>query len=290
MKDKLLKHSGILTFSTVVGGGIMTMKLVNKLLGVGGDLIAIEFRLKNASYVAYVPDDQLWGAVKDILLNREYEVLPEFELKNFKNKTIVDVGANVGLYSVLASTFAKKVISIEPHQKNFDILIENLRINKIKNAIPINRALWFENTRIKLYKGSHSGEHSVMGKSEDYMEVNTMTIADILRIYDKIDLLKIDVEGAEFPIFQNTPTDLISRIDYIVGEVHTEFGEINNLTSKLKSAGFSVYLFDPPLKSSASYRVDLRNFYRLKILAKVSHAIKLLGYKTQGLKILYALK
>jgi FkbM family methyltransferase len=62
-------------------------------------------------------------------------------LNKFKGKRVVDAGAHVGLFSLAASTFAKEVISLEPHPVNFKLLQLNLEINNTRNIISINKAL-----------------------------------------------------------------------------------------------------------------------------------------------------
>ena len=57
---------------------------VNRLLGIKGNIIKVKFRMENKVYEVYVPGDEMWGAIKDILLNREYESLHGFELKSLK--------------------------------------------------------------------------------------------------------------------------------------------------------------------------------------------------------------
>jgi len=88
-------------------------RAVNKLLRARGNIIRVKFSVGNKLYEAYVPDDQYWVAIKDILLNREYEYIPLFTIEKLKGFTIIDIGAHVGLYSLVVSSFASKVVSIE---------------------------------------------------------------------------------------------------------------------------------------------------------------------------------
>jgi len=97
--------------------------------------------VEEESFEAYVPDDEFWGAIKDILIKREYEYLPGFELSNLKDKVVIDVGAHVGLYSLVASVYTKKVIVVEPHSVNYRLLEMNITMNNVSNIIPINATL-----------------------------------------------------------------------------------------------------------------------------------------------------
>lgn len=118
----------------------------------------IKFKIENKYFRVYVPNDELWGAVKDILLNREYEYLPEFELKKFKNNFIVDAGAHVGLFSLVSSVFANKILAIEPHPFNYFLLKKNVIKNSVKNIEILNRALVSDKApKVRIYTGNHTG-------------------------------------------------------------------------------------------------------------------------------------
>ncbi|MCD6457783.1 MAG: hypothetical protein J7K82_02935, partial [Thermoproteales archaeon] len=100
-----------------------------------GNIVKIKFSVDERKFKAFIYDDAIAQVVREILLDRCYEFLPEFELKNFKGKRVVDGGAHVGLYSLVASAFAKEVISLEPHPITFRILEINKIINNAKNII-----------------------------------------------------------------------------------------------------------------------------------------------------------
>ena len=62
------------------------VSVANKIFRAKGNLLNIKFEVNGKLYNVFVPDDQLFGAIKDVLLNREYEYLPEFELNKFEGK------------------------------------------------------------------------------------------------------------------------------------------------------------------------------------------------------------
>jgi hypothetical protein len=59
------------------------MRTISRCLGARGKTLKVNFDVEGKRFQAYVPDDALWGPVKDILLNREYEYAPEFELRAY---------------------------------------------------------------------------------------------------------------------------------------------------------------------------------------------------------------
>ena len=268
--------------------------IISKILGIKGNLLNIKFRVENQNLEALVPDDEQWGAIKDVLLNREYEYLEEFSLKNFEGSVVYDLGAHVGLYTLLASCFANKVISVEAHPINYKILEINLIKNKINNVIALNRAVVGEyppNGLVKIIDGEHSGGNRISKDvgSNGY-SVEAITIGDLISEYGEPDLLKIDVEGAEFEILQKTPNDVLKSIPYIVGEVHLEFGDISYIIKRLKDLRFKVRVFNPPLASKhIKYDLELKGLNKLKATRILAYSFaKILRVKDKTLMIMFA--
>jgi FkbM family methyltransferase len=241
--------------------GMEIARTVNKILGANGRIIKVRFDVDCKEFEAYVQDDECFGAVKDVLLNREYEYLPEFELTNFKNKRVVDAGAHVGFFSLAASRFAREVIAIEPHPINYKLLKLNLDRNKTNNVITINKALWYETSKVRFHESFHTGGGSVFDDSSKSYEVQTVTLEDIVDEIGDIDLLKIDIEGAEFKVLEKS-----SAARNLVCEVHLKKGDLQTLARTLTNRGLSIRIFNPPLAKGKerSYDIVLHDFLKLK--------------------------
>jgi FkbM family methyltransferase len=255
-----------------------------------GEVIKVRFSVDDKRFTAFVPDDNIWIAIKDVLLNREYEFLPEFELYNFTGGVIVDAGAHVGLFSLVASAFAERVIAIEPSQVNYHLLMLNLLTNNIGNVVPVNKALYHHKGKLRLFEGSHTGAHSLIGSSNRFEEVETITLEEIVDYYGSIDLLKIDIEGEEFELFNHIDLETLNCIKMIVGEIHLQHGDIGSIVNKLKFAGFKFKLAHPPFwKRGFSYRIELYGMVKLKILQGILYTLSgITGYKDKNLAILFA--
>jgi FkbM family methyltransferase len=255
-----------------------------------GKLVRVKFSVDGKKFTAYVPDDNIWGAVKDVLLNREYEFLPEFELCNFTGGVIVDAGAHVGLFSSVASAFAGKVIAIEPSRINYHLLMLNLSANNIGNVVPVNKALYHQKGKLKLFEGGHTGAHSLIGGSSRFEEVETITLEEVANSYGFIDLLKIDIEGAEFEVFNHIDLKTLNRVKMVVGEIHLQHGAINFIVDKLRSARFRVKYVHPPLwRRGFSYRIKLYDMVKLKILRNILYTLSdVARCKDEDLAILFA--
>jgi len=270
--------------------------IVNKLLKVKGNVIKVRFKVGGRILEAYVPDDEMWGAIKDVLLNREYEYISGFELENLKDKVVIDVGAHVGLYSLLASLYARKVISIEPHPINYRLLEINKTINNAQSIHPINAAIVGTKIRhvVQLCESMHSGGASIMmERSSKCYEVPAQTLNEIVEKHVDLDndvLLKMDVEGAEFDIFRSLDIDLLRRIRFIVMEIHLRYGALSDVIERLKLANFQISYFHPPLLAKhAKPRIEVVDLLKLRILKSIIYLIASIGkLKNNDLVILFA--
>jgi len=141
------------------------------------------------------------------MASSELETL-EFLLKQ-KGKIFIDVGAFIGKYSILLSKNFEKIIAIEADPYNYSQLVRNIKLNNLwSKIIPLNVALANDNGIIKLNLSEEGGEgHSIVvnyGKgSIEVLGLKLDTVIDLLGIDPKdIDVIKIDVEGAEYFVLQ----------------------------------------------------------------------------------------
>ena len=141
--------------------------------------------------------------------------------------TVVDVGANIGTFAVLASTRAARVLAIEPDSENYRRLRENIALNSAANILPIRAAVAKEAGTIVLQRAREGGYHSttagMMGESPVAQEtVEARTLSEIFREHEvrRCHFLKLDCEGAEYDILLTLPAVDFSRIDKVAMEWH----------------------------------------------------------------------
>jgi FkbM family methyltransferase len=129
-----------------------------------------------------------------------------------ENPFIIDIGANVGIVSFY---FAKKfpnskIFSYEPHPVNYENLIRGIEYNKFNNIYPFNLAVTGQSNmtvKIHLHENNTSASSVFRFLPEDpFTEVKTISVDDIVlnNNLSYIDLLKIDCEGSEFEIIENS--------------------------------------------------------------------------------------
>jgi len=146
-------------------------------------------------------------AFTHVWLIQEYSA-PGFELHD--DDIILDIGAHIGLFSLFASQFCKngKIFCFEPIKENYEQLMNNIKINDIKNIVPFNNAVSSKTGKIKIYLNEDESGHSMFLKNSNYVEVDSISIIDIFEknIIEKCNFLKLDCEGAEYEI-----VDLLSK-------------------------------------------------------------------------------
>jgi len=158
-----------------------------------------------------------------IILNQDYK----FNIGKYPS-VIVDGGANIGLASIyFANQYPEaKIIAIEPEVGNFQLLKQN--ISPYPNIVPLQAALWFKDGKVNLEVGNGSEDGFMTGEiqsetnnTQKLHEVDAITIDSLISLYglEKIDILKIDIEGAEKEVFNNSQT-WIEKVDSIIVELH----------------------------------------------------------------------
>lgn len=119
----------------------------------------------------------------------------DFVKENLKEgQVFLNVGAQAGYYTLLASSLGAKVQSFEPSTKNRELLEKNIATNNSQNIEVFSQALSNVNEKVKLYNGKTSGENSLLGTGK-FEEVEAVKYDDLkLPIPD---FILMDVEGAE---------------------------------------------------------------------------------------------
>ncbi len=158
---------------------------------------------------------------EQIFLEREYDF--EFP-QQFSPKLIIDGGANIGLAAVyFANRYPQAtIVSIEPEQSNFEMLQRNASpYSQIK---PIRAAIWSTSEELKIKNPNADKWIFRVDRLEgsDQVEVPGVTIDQIASEAgaEQIDLLKLDIEGAERELFSSDCHAWITRTQVLIVELH----------------------------------------------------------------------
>ncbi len=139
----------------------------------------------------------------------EYEPLETAHLTKTikKGDTVFDIGANIGIYTILASKLVGprgKVYAFEPDPENYRLLIKNIKLNKLENVVAVKSALGDKTGRVRFYQDiSNPGESSLaeLYRANRYMvSITTLDKFCSTNHIKRIQIIKMDVEGGEIDI------------------------------------------------------------------------------------------
>jgi FkbM family methyltransferase len=142
----------------------------------------------------------------------------------------VDVGANIGIYTLVASRIVGdtgRVIAFEPSAQSFPILQRNIALNGFKNVLAFPFALSQISGQARLYRGPNPGLNS-LGKDpsweEDVEEIAIEPLDLVLHQIstDHVDVIKMDVQGAEELVLRGAVKIVATSRPLIIFEVFPE--------------------------------------------------------------------
>jgi FkbM family methyltransferase len=188
--------------------------------------------------------------VQEVWRSEIYELPPAHQ----KFKTVVDVGANIGAFSLFAASRMPDatVYSFEPGDTAYQLLTKNIEHNQFSGRIlAFNEAVagiggerTFMNSGTASSRSSLFEDEFLNTSPTDAVKVNARGFCEL---FDSLgisfcDYLKVDCEGAEFEMFDAVTPELLSRIGHIGMEYHEKLSgrNIQDIFSKLEAAGFSV--------------------------------------------------
>jgi FkbM family methyltransferase len=175
---------------------------------------------------------------KAIYLNKNfYEVHMLEDTKNRirKNAVIVDVGANIGNHTIFYAKIcqAKKVYSFEPQSEIFDILTKNIKLNNVNNTVvPYKMGVGKEHSfgYIDVIDSYNFGSSRIVNLNNQKGEIEIDSLDSLIfNFEEKIDLIKIDVEGMEMDVLLGAEKIIqqYKPLIYIEAKENKEFDEIN---------------------------------------------------------------
>jgi FkbM family methyltransferase len=212
------------------------LSLIFKFLNIkNNDLIRI--RVPKYNFKAFCP------LSKNDLINmsvREDELIENFSPN--KGDIFIDVGAHIGHYTLISSVCVGqkgKVVAIEADPCNFRILKRNVELNRVDNVLCINAAAYSEKRKVKLYaihKIGYSIYNTIISQrltSREFIEVQANTLDELIESAkinpNKINWIKIDVEGAELEVLRGGTNILSQSSDIsILIEIHSLAGGVTH--------------------------------------------------------------
>jgi FkbM family methyltransferase len=142
--------------------------------------------------------------------------------------TVVDIGANIGVFSLFAATEpGTRVYAYEPVSATYDQLRENVALNGLDERVKtFNLGVTSGSERRAIHLSPHGSPFSSLygGEGGHVEEIPCVGLDRVLEenAIERVDLLKLDCEGAEFEILLDAPDDALERVRRICVEYHEQ--------------------------------------------------------------------
>ena len=168
-----------------------------------------------------------------------------------KDDLFIDIGANIGSYTILASAeIGAKTICIEPIPSTFDSLIRNIKINNVENLVTaLNIGLGSAKSILKFTKSQDTTNHVARNEDIDTIDVPVETLDSVCEKKMPI-LIKMDVEGFETEVVKGADVTLLNQhLKAIIIELNDyslQYGyKTEDVHEKLLNYGFFPVQYNP---------------------------------------------
>ncbi len=190
----------------------------------------------------------------EIFLDDAYKI-DSIYLKKKNKLNIIDLGANIGLASIFyeLSFPESRFFCVEPNPGNIEVLQKNLEALKNRARILVGAADSVSGP--KFFDNSKAGwEGRLVETGDQAIPVNGYSMEDILKRseFEYVDILKMDIEGAEKAIFACPDLSWLKKVGVLIIELHQGYSA-EDLKKNLYNTGFTVY------PSSQSFAIAVSN-------------------------------
>ncbi|HEX6334046.1 MAG TPA: FkbM family methyltransferase, partial [Flavisolibacter sp.] len=196
-----------------------------------------------------------YATFEEVLLRETYDIsLP------FTPECVIDGGGNIGL---TAAWFATKypsaqIVSIEPDQENFELLVRNTQA--YGNVTPLHAGIWNRSAHLVVRNTGAGNNGFVVDEAAAGTPgaIESLGIPDIMQRmgWDRVDILKLDVEGSEKMIFADGTDQWLPRTRVLIVELHdrmqkgssrTVFAALTKYNFSMDIAGENLVFFNEDL-------------------------------------------
>ncbi len=212
--------------------------------------LPITFISRGGAVIDTLAGDNSFRTLIEVIANDVYRLC---DLAGMKVSTVVDLGANIGAFTLFcAERFPQaRIISFEPNQRACAQLATNVNRNQLSSRVEIHHSAVTGSSlprRVKLWEPvSRSVNSSLLGtvgggRGEGrWVDVPAVSLTELLSYYHEVDLLKMDVEGAEYDIIAGMAASALRNVCRIVLEYHPiPEHDYTELVGLLERAGFRV--------------------------------------------------
>jgi len=135
------------------------------------------------------------------------------EILRAEGDVFLDIGANVGQYALPLARRFDRVVAVEANPAAVAVLERNLERNGIRNVEIIQRAVRPASGKVRLYAGDVMTTWNVRDPSDHWIEVESISLDEILERFEHVSLINIDIEGIEASVLASSK--LLKKVDTI---------------------------------------------------------------------------
>jgi hypothetical protein len=181
----------------------------------------------------------------EIFINNDYSKIDNCRIS--EGDVVLDIGGNSGFFALYSlQEGASKIYSVEPVDTSFDKIVKLSEI--FSEIVPINKAISETDGNVTMFVDEGSSATNCLthyaemfDKTGEYKIVQSININNLIsEIPEKINLMKVDCEGAEFELFKSISDDNLKLIDKMIIETH---GSVIDefVQSRLRESNFEIY-------------------------------------------------
>ncbi len=186
--------------------------------------------------IEFINASDLRGQYFEIFVQRHYAFL-----SSVPNPVIIDAGGNIGMSAIwFKREYPQGTVTVfEADPELVAVLQRNLTAAQVADVKVVNAAVWTENGSV-----AFDNRGKDMGAVKSHGSIRVPAVDLSMHLPQRVDLLKLDVEGAEYPIVKRLcETGAIARIINLVAEYHIHRDEFDDFVESLRllrAAGFQV--------------------------------------------------
>lgn len=197
-------------------------------------------------------------------------------LKITPEDNVLDVGANIGAFSIRAAQLSKSVLAFEPDHKNFTLLAKNAKLlgstdwssNMAKRVVTVANFIGMKfalvahtEPQVKLYKntGTNFGSHSIIPmRGRRSVTVHASNFADMHKRYGPFSIIKVDIEGYEYELLMQDLPKCVKQIaiEFHLNRMEWRHTAAPHLINSLKDQGFRAVKL-PKLTGKSWYSIGV---------------------------------
>lgn len=182
-------------------------------------------------------------SIKELYIDEVYKFKCDSE-----NPVIIDCGANWGLSVLYFKELypSANIFAFEADPNIFNLLKMNIQSCNLYNVELINKAVWIDDSFLHFSTdGGLGGSITNLGiKKTNGKNIEALRLKNFLTLFQKIDFLKIDIEGAEYDVIKDC-SDVLANVSSLFIEYHSSPNSsqtLDEILSIVKKAGFRYYI------------------------------------------------